>query len=37
MSRMIFLNLPVTALSASMTFYKALGFENNPQFTDDSA
>jgi predicted lactoylglutathione lyase len=37
MSRMIFVNLPVTDLKASMTFYKAIGFENNPQFTDDSA
>ena len=37
MSRMIFVNLPVTDLKASMTFYKAIGFENNPQFTDDTA
>ena len=37
MSRMIFVNLPVADLSASMAFYKALGFENNPQFTDDTA
>ncbi|MFC3285044.1 VOC family protein [Litchfieldella rifensis] len=37
MSRMIFVNLPVTDLDASMAFYKALGFENNPQFTDDTA
>lgn len=37
MSRMIFVNLPVTDLDASMTFYKAIGFENNPQFTDDTA
>ncbi len=37
MSRMIFVNLPVTDLEASMTFYKALGFENNPQFTDETA
>lgn len=37
MSRMIFINLPVTDLEASMSFYKALGFENNPQFTDDTA
>ncbi|HET8802244.1 MAG TPA: VOC family protein [Marinobacter sp.] len=37
MSRMIFVNLPVTNLDASMNFYKALGFENNPQFTDDTA
>ncbi len=37
MSRMIFVNLPVTDLEASVTFYKALGFENNPQFTDETA
>jgi hypothetical protein len=34
---MIFVNLPVTNLTASMAFYTALGFENNPQFTDDKA
>lgn len=37
MPRMIFVNLPVTDLPASKAFYEALGFENNPQFTDDSA
>jgi uncharacterized protein len=37
MSRMIFVNLPVTDLAASMAFYKAIGFENNPHFTDDTA
>ena len=37
MSRMIFVNLPVADLRASMAFYQALGFENNPQFTDDTA
>jgi uncharacterized protein len=37
MSKMIFVNLPVTDLKASMAFYKSLGFENNPQFTDDTA
>lgn len=37
MTRMIFVNLPVTDLQASMAFYTALGFENNPQFTDDTA
>lgn len=37
MSRMIFVNLPVADLNASMVFYTALGFENNPQFTDDTA
>lgn len=37
MARMIFVNLPVTDLEASMAFYAALGFENNPHFTDDTA
>ncbi len=36
MSRMIFVNLPVTDLKASMAFYEALGFANNPQFSDDT-
>lgn len=34
---MIFINLPVVNLKASMAFYEALGFENNPQFTDETA
>lgn len=37
MSRMLFVNLPVADLPASMAFYAALGFENNPQFTDETA
>ena len=37
MSKMIFINLPVADLPASMSFYKALGFENNPGFTDETA
>ncbi|MEE2603877.1 MAG: VOC family protein [Pseudomonadota bacterium] len=37
MTRMIFVNLPVEDLKASMAFYTALGFENNPQFTDETA
>jgi predicted lactoylglutathione lyase len=36
MPRMIFVNLPVADLAASMAFYEALGFHNNPHFTDDS-
>ena len=36
MPKMIFVNLPVTDLKASMAFYKALGFEFNPQFSDTS-
>ena len=37
MSRMIFVNLPVHDLAASMAYYKALGFDHNPQFTDETA
>lgn len=37
MARMIFVNLPVTNLAASIAFYEALGFTNNPQFTDETA
>ncbi len=37
MSQMVFINLPVADLSASRTFYEALGFTNNPQFTDETA
>ena len=37
MTRMIFVNLPVTDLPASMAFYAALGFTNNPHFSDDTA
>ena len=37
MTAMIFVNLPVANLAASMAFYQALGFENNPQFTDETA
>jgi uncharacterized protein len=37
MSRMIFINLPVSKLKTSMAFYTALGFTNNPQFSDDTA
>jgi uncharacterized protein len=37
MSRMIFINLPVADLKNSMAFYTALGFTNNPQFSDDTA
>jgi predicted lactoylglutathione lyase len=37
MSRMIFVNLPVADLAKSIAFYEAIGFTNNPQFTDDSA
>ena len=36
MTRMIFVNLPVRDLARSMAFYEALGFTNNPTFSDDS-
>jgi predicted lactoylglutathione lyase len=35
--RMIFVNLPVTDLERAKAFYAALGFTNNPQFTDETA
>ena len=37
MNKMIFVNLPVTNLPRAKAFYKALGFTNNAQFTDDSS
>ena len=37
MAKMIFVNLPVTDLERSMAFYEAVGFTNNPQFTNDKA
>lgn len=37
MSTSIFVNLPVTDLKKSMDFYTQIGFQNNPQFTDDTA
>lgn len=37
MSKMIFVNLPVRDLKLSVAFYEALGFKNNPQFSDDTA
>ena len=37
MTRMIFVNLPVGNLDASMNFYQSIGFENNPHFTDETA
>jgi predicted lactoylglutathione lyase len=33
---MLFANLPVADLKASMAFYEGLGFSNNPQFTDET-
>ncbi|MEH8017908.1 VOC family protein [Rheinheimera muenzenbergensis] len=37
MQPMIFVNLPVKDLKAAMAFYTALGFSNNPHFTDETA
>jgi len=36
MARQIFINLAVKDLQKSMDFYIALGFTNNPQFSDDN-
>lgn len=37
MNKQIFINLVVSDLSRSEQFYTALGFVNNPQFSDDTA
>lgn len=37
MPRMIIVSLPVADLDASKAFYTALGFDINPQFSDDTA
>lgn len=37
MPKMIFVNLPVADLPQSMAFYTALGFTNNPHFSDATA
>lgn len=37
MSKMIFINLPVTDLERSKAFYAAIGAANNPQFSDETA
>lgn len=36
MAKQIFINLAVTNLQKAMDFYTALGFSNNPQFSDDA-
>lgn len=36
MSRLVFINLPVADPKRSIAFFKELGFDHNPQFTDDS-
>jgi predicted lactoylglutathione lyase len=37
MTRMIFVNLPVSDIAASRSFFSALGFEFDEQFSDDRA
>ena len=37
MAKQIFINLAVKELQKSANFYTALGFTNNPQFSDDTA
>ena len=37
MTKTIFINLPVTDLARSMAFYEAVGFTNNPMFTNEQA
>lgn len=37
MSRMIFVNLPVKDLERSTAFYEAIGFRNEPKFSNDVA
>ncbi|MHA7869847.1 MAG: VOC family protein [Salipiger thiooxidans] len=37
MSQMIFINLPVADLERAMRFYEAIGFRNDPRFTNDKA
>lgn len=37
MSRLIFVNLPVSDLPRAKAFYEAIGFTNNPKFTDETA
>ena len=36
MAKQIFINLAVKDIQKSMNFYAALGFSNNPQFSDDA-
>lgn len=37
MSSKIFINLAISDLPRSMAFYTAIGFTNNPMFTDETA
>jgi predicted lactoylglutathione lyase len=36
MATQIFVNLPISDLAASIAYYKALGFDHNPQFSDET-
>ncbi len=37
MPKMIFVNLPVADVERSTAFYEAIGFEKNPQFSNEQA
>ena len=37
MSKLIFVNLPVSNLQRSVAFYEAIGGQKNPMFSDDTA
>ena len=37
MAKKIFINLPIADLPKAMSFYTAIGFVNNPMFSDDTA
>ena len=37
MAKMIFVNLPVADLDRAKAFYSAIGFTNEPKFTDETA
>jgi hypothetical protein len=36
MNKQIFINLPISDLKKTIGFYTAIGFVNNPQFTDET-
>lgn len=36
MTKMIFVNMPVTDLARARAFYEALGFSHNPHFSDET-
>ena len=37
MTKMIFVNLPVADVAKATAFYEAIGFERNPQFSNEQA